>query len=721
MAADLVSCSKVKPKDDADAGLAWAGIEPPLPPEKCPPPSIKCLHAESSCKANKGCNLAIKMGPLKGSIHVGCQEGKEELERWFDFKAACCDKTMIGFADNIPMFKMQVYNTADYINSSLKSTKFTNNHGAGSVCHMVKSLVAGVEAGLDEKDEDLVKKQKWNKPGTINAKSKEMKAKKIKKTHAKHIQIYRFVKNAKAKAKARLFVVNAQRGAEIQSSHDTPESATPFSLAELGAFESLFPCVKKLVEKGHKHVPAKADRVAGSLVRVLMEASGLDTIGGVAKIPRSEGGVRATLLATLARVGKAFRKKATDTVKAFHAKSKKTRKKYEKEVFGLCKMLSGLMKHKKAEKEGHHHASHAVDKASEAVTKARLAAVAKAKGLFLEKRAAQEKEEKKKKQDELNAKKEVRSTWVTVRMKAKMDAEEAETKAVKKEVLAKTNAMEKTSKELTMKKVAKENDKKEAQLKQYEKARAQKAKQAELDQKAATAAKKESAHKESSSKNAAKERSLKKEAKMKADRDRAVDVAKGFRSDLPADELEYLAVYNKMMCGTHRKAQKLWGKEKGYSKHYTFLVTTYCGLAEKYKKAWKKTACAIAAAASMKRLSKCPSTSTTSTSTSTSTTSATHSTTSTTHTPEIALFGPDFYFPWDPPPPTPDEECRKAKEAESEAKMKCDKTVCSVIGCALWSTTTTATTDIAAECAGVQARICESAIASTGPATSTRI
>merc|ERR1719238_2218135 len=274
-----------------------------------------------------------------------------------------------------------------------------------------------------------------------------------------------------------------------------------------------------------------------------MEASGLDTIGGVAKIPRSEGGVRATLLATLARVGKAFRKKATDTVKAFHAKSKKTRKKYEKEVFGLCKMLSGLMKHKKAEKEGHHHASHAVDKASEAVTKARLAAVAKAKGLFLEKRAAQEKEEKKKKQDELKAKKEVRSTWVTVRMKAKMDAEEAETKAVKKEVLAKTSAMEKTSKGLTMKKVAKENDKKEAQLKQYEKVRAQgerndkekavkhnhekeaaeKAKTRELDQKAAAAAKKETAHKEKMTKDAAKERSLKKEAKMKAERDRALD------------------------------------------------------------------------------------------------------------------------------------------------------------------------------------------------------
>jgi hypothetical protein len=201
MAADLVSCSKVKPKDDADAGLAWAGIEPPLPPEKCPPPTIKCLHAENACKSNKGCNLARALGPLKGSIHIGCQEGKEELELWFDFKAACCDKTMIGFTDNIPMFKMQVYNTADYIKSSLKSTKFTNNHGAGSVCHMVKSLVAGVKAGLDEHDQDLEKRPKWNKPGVINPKERHQK--KIKKTKIHHVKIFRFVRPLVKKGKAK--------------------------------------------------------------------------------------------------------------------------------------------------------------------------------------------------------------------------------------------------------------------------------------------------------------------------------------------------------------------------------------------------------------------------------------------------------------------------------------------------------------------------------------
>merc|ERR1711988_1082271 len=37
MGDDLVSCADKKPAEEEDAGLSWAGIEPPLPPEKCPP------------------------------------------------------------------------------------------------------------------------------------------------------------------------------------------------------------------------------------------------------------------------------------------------------------------------------------------------------------------------------------------------------------------------------------------------------------------------------------------------------------------------------------------------------------------------------------------------------------------------------------------------------------------------------------------------------------
>merc|ERR1711998_336834 len=36
MGDDLVSCADKKPAEEADAGLSWAGIEPPLPPRSAP-------------------------------------------------------------------------------------------------------------------------------------------------------------------------------------------------------------------------------------------------------------------------------------------------------------------------------------------------------------------------------------------------------------------------------------------------------------------------------------------------------------------------------------------------------------------------------------------------------------------------------------------------------------------------------------------------------------
>jgi len=188
MAADLVSCSQKKPKDDADAGLKWAGIEPPLPSEKCPPVTKRCKTLTRACKNQRGCAAAQKLGPLKGSIHVGCQEGKKELDLWLDMRANCCDKTMIGFSDNVPMFKMQIFHLPDYVKSSIKASKFEANSGAGSVCHMVKSLVKGIESGLDEHDADLDKKANWDKPWT-SAPVKH----KYPKHDMKHVKIFKFV------------------------------------------------------------------------------------------------------------------------------------------------------------------------------------------------------------------------------------------------------------------------------------------------------------------------------------------------------------------------------------------------------------------------------------------------------------------------------------------------------------------------------------------------
>merc|ERR1712054_655522 len=188
MAADLVSCSNRKPKDDADAGLKWAGIEPPLPSEKCPPVTKRCKILTKACKNQRGCAAAQKLGPLKGSIHVGCSEGKKELDLWLDMHANCCDKTMIGFSDNVPMFKIQIFHLPDYIKSSIKASKFEANSGAGSVCHMVKSLVKGIESGLDEHDADLDKKANWDKPW-ISAPVKH----KYPKHDMKHVKIFKFL------------------------------------------------------------------------------------------------------------------------------------------------------------------------------------------------------------------------------------------------------------------------------------------------------------------------------------------------------------------------------------------------------------------------------------------------------------------------------------------------------------------------------------------------
>jgi len=189
MAADLVSCSMKKPKDDADAGLKWAGIEPPLPSEKCPPVTKRCKTLTRACAGQRGCAAAQKLGPLKGTEHVGCYEGKKELDLWLDTRANCCDKTMIGFSDNVPMFKMQIFHLPDYIKSSIKASKFEANSGTGSVCHMVKSLVKGIEQGLDEHDADLDKKANWDHKW-LSAPNKD----KFAKHDMKHVKIFKFVK-----------------------------------------------------------------------------------------------------------------------------------------------------------------------------------------------------------------------------------------------------------------------------------------------------------------------------------------------------------------------------------------------------------------------------------------------------------------------------------------------------------------------------------------------
>merc|ERR1711959_513660 len=148
MGDDLVSCSKTKPAEEEDAGLGWAGIEPPLPAESCPKPDAACTAAAKACDADGSCKKAKAKGGTKGIVDVGCHGGKKGLNAFFAWSSACCDPKNIGFSDNIPMFKMQITAMPVYKNSGTNG-RFKANRGAGSVCTMVKSLAAGMSSGDD--------------------------------------------------------------------------------------------------------------------------------------------------------------------------------------------------------------------------------------------------------------------------------------------------------------------------------------------------------------------------------------------------------------------------------------------------------------------------------------------------------------------------------------------------------------------------------------------
>merc|ERR1711887_435208 len=148
MGDDLVSCSKTKPAEEEDAGLGWAGIEPPLPAESCPKPDAACKAAAKACDADGSCKKAKAKGGTKGIVDVGCHGGKKGLNAFFAWSSACCDPKNIGFSDNIPMFKMQITAMPVYKNSGTNG-RFKANRGAGSVCTMVKSLASGMASGDD--------------------------------------------------------------------------------------------------------------------------------------------------------------------------------------------------------------------------------------------------------------------------------------------------------------------------------------------------------------------------------------------------------------------------------------------------------------------------------------------------------------------------------------------------------------------------------------------
>merc|ERR1711939_994537 len=79
MGDDLVSSADKKPAEEEDAGLSWAGIEPPLPAESCPKPSAACKKSAAACDKDGACKPAKAKGGTKGIVQVGCHGGKASL------------------------------------------------------------------------------------------------------------------------------------------------------------------------------------------------------------------------------------------------------------------------------------------------------------------------------------------------------------------------------------------------------------------------------------------------------------------------------------------------------------------------------------------------------------------------------------------------------------------------------------------------------------------
>merc|ERR1711988_1541889 len=167
MATDMVSCSDMKPSEDQDSGLAWAGISPPLPLPPLPKPSKKCKALRKQCKAT-GCNLGLEglkskdayaRNPQTALVNLGCNGSKQDLMLYFDMAAACPPICRAGTqtsdgrnqdthgdcidGDTMAMFKMQITSMPVYKDMGTNG-RFKANVGAGSICTMVKSLASGL-------------------------------------------------------------------------------------------------------------------------------------------------------------------------------------------------------------------------------------------------------------------------------------------------------------------------------------------------------------------------------------------------------------------------------------------------------------------------------------------------------------------------------------------------------------------------------------------------
>merc|ERR1712054_561381 len=104
---------------------------------------------------------------VKSTKKAGCQNSKGLLDLWFAVTSECPYAKYPGFETNIPMWKEQIEDMPEYVDSGTTG-RFKAKKGAGSICTMVKELVNGFAAGFPDSstapEASSVGGMKWEAP-----------------------------------------------------------------------------------------------------------------------------------------------------------------------------------------------------------------------------------------------------------------------------------------------------------------------------------------------------------------------------------------------------------------------------------------------------------------------------------------------------------------------------------------------------------------------------
>jgi hypothetical protein len=168
VAADLVSCTNKKPKEQEYAGESWAGIPPPAPLAPFPPATPDC-KAKTAAFMATAYGKAIKPGVCP-TVAVACLKvpdnqlmaKKQALIQYFDMAAACPPWCVPGSAtsdgdnqdthgicitgEDVNIYKQQIADLPEW-KAMGTNNKIPANFGIISMCKMAQNFLKGFMDG----------------------------------------------------------------------------------------------------------------------------------------------------------------------------------------------------------------------------------------------------------------------------------------------------------------------------------------------------------------------------------------------------------------------------------------------------------------------------------------------------------------------------------------------------------------------------------------------